>query len=169
MPSKPIYISTAKTARIAGKSLAAVYTSYSRYGHFLGVFPRKGDKGRLSWPASEVRAACTPNLEERPNGSEELVKLLADIVPEADELHLWSIALALLGSERLPGWKPAPGQFDERRLEQEAAVLGMLVQSWAERLDQAEVLTGRELAVRHYEWLCRVVGASLGLKGGHHG
>lgn len=169
MPPKPIYLSTSKFAKLAGTTTAAIYAGHSRYGHYLCVTPRKGERGQLSWPAAEVRAVCTPNLEDRPNGSEEFVKLMADIAPEADELHLWPIALALLGSERLPGWKPSPGQFDERRLELEAAMLGMLVQAWAERLDQAETLAGRELAVKHWEWLRRVVGASLGLKGVNHG
>lgn len=158
---QPIYLSTRKAATLVGCEPHLLYAHYRRYGNFRGVEPRKGKSGRLSWPADAMRAALVPCSEQWPDGMESWLELMAAVIPEADPLTAYRMGLALLGSEATMGWKPSPGQLTGRRLALDAAVVGLAVQAFVQRIEQAHAEQGPGVATQAVDWLAAVTHRSL--------
>ena len=151
-----IYISTRSAAKLADVEPHVLYTAFRRHGHWRSVSPRKGEAGRLAWPADLVRAMSVP-VDTMPSGLEVWTDHARSIVPEAPEPALHALAMARLGSEGTLGWKPAPGQLSAARLETEAQLLAMEGQALAERLDMARVMGTGNVSAATGHWMARVL------------
>jgi hypothetical protein len=163
-----LYLKTAQAAKLAAVPLSTIYTAYNRHGHWEGITPRKNPAGRLIWPASEVRDRFEAATEVQPQGLEQYVAWAVSIAPEVEPHSLARLGRALLASEAVPGWKPAPGQLDAKRVAAEAVILALALQAWVERWDEACVAAGVTVAESEHAWLCRVISAKF-LPGADHG
>jgi len=151
-----IYLSTRAAARLAGCEPHVLYAHHRRHGHYHGVEPRKGIKGRLSWPADALRGCLLPPPDQQPEGMSALLDLVAVVAPEIEPAVAYRIANELLGSEATCGWVPSPGQLSDERLTLVAGIVGMASQAFAQRVEQAQAQRGCEVAAQVVEWLCAV-------------
>lgn len=157
-----IYLSTRQVGRLANLPVHVIYDHYRRHGSWRGVAPKKNPSGRLIWPATAVRRVALPAPDVEPNGLPAWLDLVSVLAPETPARDAAQIGIGLLGSESSPGWQPVPGQFSEARLRNEAGIVGLALQAWFERLDEAESRCGEPVARDAVEWLARVIRAAVG-------